>query len=133
MEMVGLLEAVTRWARDREDVVGLALVGSHARGLARPDSDVDLAVLSKDPSSLINDQSWTANFGNTREIKTEQYGPMWSVRVFYEHGPEVEFGLADPSWAQVPLDPGTQRVISDGIRILFDPAGVLRAAKDAAA
>ena len=86
VEVLEFLEAVTRWARDHEEVAGLALVGSHARGLARFDSDVDLVVLSKDPGSLINDPSWTAACGITREITTERYGPVCSVRVLYEDG-----------------------------------------------
>lgn len=34
-----------RWAQNREDVLGILLVGSWARGTARADSDLDLMVL----------------------------------------------------------------------------------------
>ena len=127
-----LIDAVSVWARSREDIVGLALIGSYARDTARPDSDVDFSILSAKPASLIDNQDWTARFGVACKTMTEQYGPTCSVRVFYEHGWEVEFGVADPSWARVPLDSGTRRVISDGIRILYDPAGFFGKAKDAA-
>ena len=132
MELLELLDAVTEWARDHDDVVGLALIGSYARGAARPDSDVDFSILSENAGLLIDNQEWTARFGEPCKVMTEHYGPTVSVRVFYEHGWEVEFGVASPHWAKVPLDSGTKRVISDGIRILYDPNGLFRAAKNAA-
>lgn len=133
MELLSFLDAVSRWADSREGVVGLALIGSHARNAARPDSDVDLTVLCENLEALVNDQGWAALFGEIREIGMERYGPTRSVRVFYENGLEVEFGIAEVSWAKVPLDSGTRRVISDGIRILYDPIGLLEEAKNAAA
>ena len=133
MELPSFLDAVSRWAESREGVVGLALIGSHARNAARPDSDVDLTVLCEDLEALVNDQDWAALFGEIREIGTERYGPTRSVRVFYEGGLEVEFGIAEVSWATVPLDSGTRRVIADGIRILYDPIGLLEEARNAAA
>lgn len=133
VELLELFDAVTEWARDREDVVGLALIGSYARDAARPDSDVDLSILSESAGLLIDNQDWTTRFGTPCRVTTEQYGPTVSVRVFYEHGWEVEFGVASPHWARIPLDPGTKRVISDGIRILYDPNGLFGAARDAAA
>lgn len=127
------LEAATHWARERDDIVGLALIGSHARDAARPDSDVDLSVLCKHSDVLTDNQDWAARFGKILKISTEQYGVTCSVRVFYDAGLEVEFGIADPSWASLPLDSGTRRVISDGIRILYDPIGLFGKARDAAA
>ncbi len=39
---------------------------------------------------------------------------------------EVEIGFAHPAWAEVDsLDPGTQRVVADGCRILHDPDRLL--------
>jgi len=133
VELLSFLEAVSRWAESRDDVVGLALIGSHARNAARPDSDIDLTVLCESLEALVNDQDWAALFGEIREIGTERYGRTCSVRVFYENGLEVEFGIAEISWAKIPLDSGTRRVISDGIRILYDPIGFLEEAKNAAA
>ncbi|MEX2446924.1 MAG: nucleotidyltransferase domain-containing protein, partial [Dehalococcoidia bacterium] len=39
-----LLRALGEWGEAHLDVVAIGLVGSHARGSARPDSDVDLIV-----------------------------------------------------------------------------------------
>ena len=60
-----------------------------------------------------------------------EYGVVRALRVFYEDGLEVEFGLNPLQWASVPLDAGTRRVISDGMCILFDPVGLLRDAQSA--
>lgn len=133
MELLELVEAVTKWARDSDDVLGLALIGSHARSSAHPDSDVDFFIISENAGHLIDDKQWTIQFGTPGRVMTEPYGAAISLRVFYENGWEVEFGVACPAWAQVPLDPGTKRVISDGIRILHDPRGLLEAASIAAA
>jgi hypothetical protein len=39
----------------------------------------------------------------------------------------VELGFAPSSWATVPLDPGTRRVLADGHRVIYD-TGLLAAA-----
>ncbi len=62
------LEAATQWAHERDDIVGLALIGSHARDAARPDSDVDLFVLCENSRSLIDNKDWTARFGDIVKI-----------------------------------------------------------------
>lgn len=133
MKLPGFLDAGSKWAESREGLVGLALIGSHARGAARPDSDVDLTVICDDINALVHDQSWTAQFGDIREIGTEIYGPTCLLRVFCENGLEVEFGIAHFSWASMPLDSETRRGISDGIRILYDPIEFLEEAKNATA
>ena len=45
MDDVSLKEQVRVFARERADIVAVYLYGSQAKGQARPDSDVDLAVL----------------------------------------------------------------------------------------
>ncbi len=47
-------------------------------------------------------------------------------------GLEIEFGIGSPTWAATdPLDPGTKRVIRDGLHILYDPDGLLTAVQAA--
>jgi hypothetical protein len=57
-------------------------------------------------------------FGHTAAITHEQYGTVQGVRAFYAGNLEVEFGLVPLTWANVPLDAGTRKVVSDGMRIL---------------
>ena len=49
-------------------------------------------------------------------------GPLTERRLLLKGGLEVEVGIAEPSWAATdPVDPGTRRVVTDGLRILHDP------------
>ena len=133
MEVSKFLETVTEWARQRRDIRGLALVGSHARGTATPESDVDLMILCRHPAALLRDEDWTDQFGDVDTSSTERYGATTSIRVFYRNGIEAEFGVVTDSWARIPMDSGTLRLISDGMQILHDPDGLLEVALDAVA
>jgi len=53
-----ILEVIIGWAKVHEDIRGVALVGSHARGTARLDSDIDLVVLADNPEAFRTDGSW---------------------------------------------------------------------------
>ena len=56
------------------------------------------------------------------EQQTEYYGACTSIRVWYEDGREVEFGIVEPPWISMPLDNGTYRVVA-----IYDllPLGVI--------
>jgi uncharacterized protein len=128
-----LLERATAWARRRPDIRGLALVGSWARGSARADSDVDLVVLTTGPDRYLDDDAWPADLGATRVLGTRAWGRLTERRLLLEGGLEVEVGLTEPAWAATdPVDPGTRRVVTDGMRILHDPDGRLAALAAAA-
>jgi hypothetical protein len=58
-----------------------------------------------------------------KAAELEAWGRVTSLRVWYEDGLEVEFSLATPDWATSP-DDGTRRVVSDGLRVLWDPNGL---------
>ena len=126
-----LLAAVMDWAGNRHDITGIALVGSHARGQARPDSDVDLVLLTTEPAGLLEDAPWVKTFGKVASLGTEHWGNVTSLRVWYERGPEVEFGISTPDWAALPPDPGAARVVRDGMTVLLDRHGALKAFADA--
>jgi hypothetical protein len=131
-QCVCVLEAIVGWARARPDVRGVALVGSHARGTARPDSDIDVAMLTATRAALRADKSWIdaiewsitgaqlANWGD------EDYGVVWSRHVTLGSGTEVEISVTPVSWAaNTPPDADIRRVISDGCRVFYDPDGML--------
>lgn len=130
MNIAEFLNALTAWAKNRADVVGVALVGSYARGTASLDSDVDLVILSEAPEDLYVG-SWPARFGEILSSSLEDYGASKSRRIFYRDGLEVEFGIAEPSWANIPLDAGTRKVLTDGVEVLYDPRHLFRAANEA--
>jgi uncharacterized protein len=128
-----IVQMILAWARTETKVRAIALAGSLARGTARADSDIDLVVLTDAPEFFRADANWldAINWSDVaaRPLKwrDEEYGVLWSRRLWVEQGRvEVEIGFARPAWANVnPLDPGTQRVVADGCRILYDPDGLL--------
>ncbi len=118
------MERVTRWVGGRADVVGLLLVGSYARDAARPDSDVDLVLLTTDRDAYLAEEE----LGLGELVRTRQWGVITERRFRTPSGLEVELGVGNPDWASVdPVDPGTRKVVTDGARILHDPGGALGA------
>jgi predicted nucleotidyltransferase len=120
-----LLARIVAWAEPRPDVIGLALVGSHARGAAKPGSDVDVVLVVESMDPYLADDAWPSSFGELQSLHDEDYGLVRSRRAVYQSGVEVEWGLADRRWLQVPPDPGTAEVVAAGMRILYDPSGGL--------
>jgi predicted nucleotidyltransferase len=108
------------WAQDRPGLEAIALVGSRARGEAGADSDVDLILIHSNPEALLENRDWVAAFGVPSVIEKEDWGKVTSLRVFYQEGLEVEYGVADNEWASNPMDTGDASVIRNGLIILFE-------------
>jgi predicted nucleotidyltransferase len=119
------LESFCRWARSQPDVLAVALVGSYARGTASEGSDVDLVILTYNVDRYLLDRSWFSLFGEATECREEDYGRLKSMRAFYGEGLEVEYGFTSPDWAESPIDVGTLRVVTDGMKVLHDPQGII--------
>jgi predicted nucleotidyltransferase len=128
-EVEALLERAVAWAADREDVVAVALVGSWAREAAQAGSDVDLVVLCDAPASYTEREDWIAGLAPGAElVRTGDWGGVVERRLRLPSGMEIEVGFGLPSWAEPsPVDPGTRRVVRDGVRALHDPHGLLEA------
>ncbi len=119
------LDEVTNWSAAQADIMALALVGSHAKGTATDSSDVDLVLITLKPVIYLDNFDWIGQFGRIAKTQIEYYGLITSIRVWYIDGLEVEYGITDKSWAAEPLDAGTQQVINDGMRILFERNNIL--------
>lgn len=125
--MEKLLGDLREWGLHERAILAIALVGSHARGTARPESDVDLVIVLRDSSALANDADWMARFGAVTCISEEDWGLVKSKRVRYADGPEVEFGFTSSEWAATePCDAGTLAVVRNGFRVVYDPKRLLR-------
>jgi predicted nucleotidyltransferase len=120
-----LIEDVQKWAELRDDIRALAVVGSHARGEARSDSDIDLVVVCAEPARYLRDTNWLSTFDEVARFSFEDWGQVQSVRVLYRNGPEVEFGITGTVWMAIPPDEGTAAVLRNGSWILLDRDGQL--------
>jgi predicted nucleotidyltransferase len=132
MQIDILLKKITKWAESNKAVESTLLVGSYARGEARPDSDVDLVIICNNPKELLEDVKWINNFGEVIKHNIEDWGMVQSIRVFYKNGEEIEFGITTPQWATVPIDPSTQEVLLGGAKILVDKTSLLKQLLNAA-
>jgi len=88
-----ILEDFIVWASIHEDVHAIALVGSYVRDAAREDSDIDLVLLTDQPRQYLEDFKWIERFGAADKHQTEDYGKLTSIRVWYQNGYEVEYGI----------------------------------------
>ena len=119
------LQSVVEWAKNEPDLMALALVGSHARGEASPESDVDLILLLRNPKEYLKNRGWISEFGEPRHIVQEDWGKVTSLRVLYADGLEVEYGLANLEWGSDPGDEGDAHVIGNGLIVLYEKDGHL--------
>jgi uncharacterized protein len=124
-EIEDVIERITRWAAARKDVLGLLLVGSCARNAARPDSDIDLVLLT-DEITRYADDTWADELNLGEPTRVRPWGPITERRFLTNTGLEVEINIGSLEWANAaPVDPGTQQVVTDGARILHDPGDTL--------
>jgi predicted nucleotidyltransferase len=124
-QVKNLLHEVIIWAESKPEILGVALVGSYARGAGRLDSDVDLVLLASVPQDFVNNPEWINEFGSVKSFRAEDWGLVTSLRVYYKEDLEVEFGLTSSEWTSEPIDKGTRKVIADGMKILSDKTGLL--------
>jgi predicted nucleotidyltransferase len=127
-----IIAAVAAWARTRDDVRALALIGSWARGNARPASDIDLLVLSDCAEGYRRSQEWMSEIDFDRaghSIKSSNdatYGAVWSRHIHLHPAAEVELTFALCAWASaVPIESGTRAIVRDALRIILDKDGSL--------
>lgn len=125
MNIEQFLNRIIKWSENQDSIVGLALVGSYAVDKADINSDIDLIIFCVDKRCYTKQHDWSYKFGDVLKKQKEYYGIVTSIRVWYKDRFEVEFGFTTQEWAEIPVDQGTRRVVEDGIRVLYDPAGFL--------
>jgi GrpB-like predicted nucleotidyltransferase (UPF0157 family) len=131
-EVAAVATRVATWASEQANVRAAAMVGSWARGEGRLDSDLDIVLLAARPDRLTASEGWLAAFGSPPLIGSEHFGVISERRVRLGSGLELEFGIGPLKWASTtPLDPGTRRVVQDGLWVLFDPDGRLAGLRQA--
>ena len=131
--VVQLAFDLAAWAQANNDVEAVAVVGSWARGTAGMASDVDIVILTDRFEQLADDLTWFTRLrSGSQLIRAKAWGPLLERRFRLRAGMHVELGLVPPSWAELPLDPGTRRVLTDGHEVIFDRYELLSDAGKAA-
>jgi molybdopterin-guanine dinucleotide biosynthesis protein A len=130
MELIAA--AVADWAREREDVRAVVVVGSQARTGVPADSlsDLDVGLFVDDPERLAADETWVESFGTPvlTFLEPTAFGGRVERRVLYETGEDVDFALLDVGgWQEFVSLPEAHVTAARGYRVLHDELG-LRAA-----
>ncbi|WP_164506819.1 aminoglycoside 6-adenylyltransferase [Lapidilactobacillus bayanensis] len=108
------------WGQHDEDIDSLIVVGSYARGTQKPESDLDLVLITNNKAKFFQQNDFVNQFGKATKVQTEFYGVVTSIRATYEDASEIEFSIADATWIEKPLNPGTKRVLQGGFKVLVD-------------
>lgn len=114
------INALKDFSANTSYIESVIIVGSYARGTNKESSDLDIVIITPNKSEMVRNQDFVQSFGEVYKKQTEYYGACTSIRVWYKNGQEVEFGLVEPSWIEKPLDTGTNKVLSDGYKIVID-------------
>jgi predicted nucleotidyltransferase len=133
--LIALIEALV-W--ERNDLRAMAVCGSWARGNPRADSDLDILIITQDPTPLRRSQKWIQEIqfyeAGFEYIDHEiaEYGAVWSAHIELKPGAELELTVAEENWASVDaMDMGTRSVITDAFKIIVDKDGALHRAVNA--
>lgn len=119
--------AIADWARSREDVRGVLVVGSRARTETPADrwSDLDAVLFVDEPERLAEDASWVSEFGSPvlTFLEPTAIGERVERRVLYDGGEDVDFPLIKASaWRE--LSSEARGVLARGYRLLHDELGM---------
>lgn len=123
------ISKVKRWGEQSKEINAIILVGSYARGTHSKSSDIDLVILTNDKENMISNPMFINQFGKQSKMGIEYYGAVTSIRVFYEEGFEVEFGIAEISWIAQPLDSGTRQILDEGYKVIIDKGNYFESIK----
>lgn len=121
MQSVGLkgpqaiINAVAAWAIAHDDIRGMALVGSWARGSARATSDIDVILLTDRSDDYRHRQGWVAEIDFQAagylvlSSDSGDYGAVWSRHLHLVPAAEVELTFGRCSWADTrPIEDATR-------------------------
>ncbi len=124
--MQHIIDKLESWSRKQPELKASAVIGSYASGKARPDSDLDLVLITSAPKKYLESTEWLSEFGATSSLELEDWGLVQSWRAVFDDGSEVEFCITTEEWcSNEQINDGTGRVISNGVRIIHDPDQIL--------
>jgi aminoglycoside 6-adenylyltransferase len=120
---------IAAWARDREDVRAVLVVGSYARREMPADrwSDLDVVLFVDEPRPFLDDADWVREFGDPVLTFLEPTGIGGRVerRVLYDGGEDVDFVPLETAFLDELLGvAGIPGVLGRGYLLLHDELGL---------
>jgi len=115
------LQQLESFSASEPTIEAVVLVGSHANGTAKADSDVDVVIVTNSTDRLLGEYTWVYRFGKALSSDEEDYGLVHALRVIYDGGPEVEFGITSKSWIADDQLKDTGGILKKGYRVIYDP------------
>lgn len=119
-----LLNEFSKWSKKQNEIMGVAIVGSFARGDFYADSDVDLVIITTDKMNTIDTIYSQFHYDEMIHHSIEEWGILTSLRIFYKNELEIEYGVVSNQWIEEPLDEGTKEVVENGFKILVDKENI---------
>ncbi|MBX9669391.1 MAG: nucleotidyltransferase domain-containing protein [Candidatus Obscuribacterales bacterium] len=124
--MQHVIDKLDDWCQSQPELKALAIIGSYGSGKARPDSDLDLLIVTVSPDKYLGNTEWISAFGTPDSLDLEDYKLVQSWRVIFADGSEVEFCITTEEWcSDEQIKDGTGRIVSNGILIVYDPDKIL--------
>ncbi|WP_117168023.1 nucleotidyltransferase domain-containing protein [Paraliobacillus sediminis] len=124
-----LLEDFKEWSKQESYIKGVAVVGSFARGDFHSNSDVDLTIISTNKDLTLEIIKNDFNFGDIESFTVEEWGILTSLRILYDNGLEVEYGVVTDQWVNEPLDEGTKNVVKNGFKVITEKENIFNSVR----
>ncbi|WP_432563039.1 aminoglycoside 6-adenylyltransferase [Kineococcus sp. SYSU DK003] len=90
MDYDAVINTLTSWSQQQDNVRALLLTGSAATGQTHPLSDRDLEVYVQDPAPLMNDDSWWDQLGEVLVVERLDAAGWFPSRVVYYAGGKLD-------------------------------------------
>lgn len=133
-----IIERFVAWAENETAVTAAVVIGSRARSDHPADewADLDMIIVSKDPSRMLDQTDWLESIGTPvlTFVEDTSNGGEKERRVLFDNGLDVDFSIVPYERIQLLLSPEVfqqiagemKDVFGRGARVLLDKEGQLK-------
>lgn len=108
------------WAGEQSHIAGIALVGPCADDENEEAGELTFLLLSDKKSKTIDAILHQFHFEEMEQVSKEDRGSLVTIRISYASGLEVEFGVADEAWLQVPIEQAAGDAFMQGFKVIWE-------------
>jgi len=120
------------FAAAEASIEAVVIVGSWANGTAKPESDIDVIMVTSSTDRLLSEYTWVYKFGRSLSSDEEDYDLVHVLRAFYDGGMEVEFGITTEAWLADDQLKATGKILDTGCKVVYDPKNLIAAFREKA-